>query len=66
MLVTVGERPYAIDNDWTFRDIRASGTCNGKPFTAQIERHGSWLRVAHNGMSVDALVLPPRAANCCA
>jgi propionyl-CoA carboxylase alpha chain len=61
-MVTVGERQYAIANDWTFRDIRASGTCNGKPFTAQIERHGLWLTVAHNGMRVDALVLPPRAA----
>ena len=39
MRVTVGGRQYAIANDWTFRDIRASGTCNGKPFTAQIERH---------------------------
>jgi propionyl-CoA carboxylase alpha chain len=62
MAVTVGNRPYAIANDWTFRDIRASGTCNGQPFTAQIERHGLWLRIAHNGMQVDTLVLPPRAA----
>jgi len=63
MTVTVGERQYAIANDWTFRNIRASGTCNGKPFTAQVERHGLWLRVAHNGMLVDTLVLPPRAAD---
>ncbi len=63
MRVTVGERQYAIANDWTFRDIRASGSCNGKPFTAQVERHGLWLRVVHNGMLVDALVLPPRAAD---
>jgi propionyl-CoA carboxylase alpha chain len=62
MTVTVGKRQYAIANDWTFRDIRASGTCNGKPFTAQVERQGLWLRVAHNGMRVDTLVLPPRAA----
>jgi propionyl-CoA carboxylase alpha chain len=62
MAVTVGERQYAIANDWTFRDIRASGTCNGQPFTAQIERQGLWLSVAHNGMRIDTLVLPPRAA----
>jgi propionyl-CoA carboxylase alpha chain len=62
MAVTVGERLYAIANDWTFRDIRASGTCNGQPFTAQIERQGLWLSVAHNGMRIDTLVLPPRAA----
>jgi propionyl-CoA carboxylase alpha chain len=63
MTVTVGDRQYAIANDWTFRNIRASGTCNGKPFTAQVERNGLWLRVAHNGMRVDTLVLPPRAAD---
>jgi len=62
MTVSVGERQYAIANDWTFRDIRVSGSCNGKPFTAQVERQGLWLRVAHNGMRVDTLVLPPRAA----
>src|SRR5574337_1201565 len=36
--VTVGERVYAISSDWRFRDIRASGSCNGKPFTVQVER----------------------------
>ncbi len=62
MTVMVSGKLYAIANDWTFRDIRASGTCNGHAFTAQIERHGLWLRIAHNGMQVDTLVLPPRAA----
>ncbi|MCK7501444.1 MAG: hypothetical protein MZW92_73840 [Comamonadaceae bacterium] len=27
----------------SFGGIRASGTCNGQPFTAQVERHGLWL-----------------------
>ena len=62
MHVQVGERAYVIAKDWAFRDIRASGSCNGVPFTAQVERHGLWIRVAHNGRAVDALVLAPQAA----
>ena len=42
------------------------GTCNGRAFTAQVERAGSRnplaIRVAHNGAQIDTLVLLPRAA----
>ena len=62
MRVVVGERTYAIASRWRFRDIRAVGTCNGKPFTAQVERHGLWLRVAHNGRVIDAMVMSERAS----
>jgi propionyl-CoA carboxylase alpha chain len=60
--VTLGARTYSIAKDWAFRDIRVTGSCNGKPFTAQVERQGVYLRVAHNGRRIDALVLSPRAA----
>ena len=60
--VTVGERSYTVSSDWRFRDIRGSGSCNGKAFTVQLERHGVWLRVGHNGRAIDAMVLSPRAA----
>jgi propionyl-CoA carboxylase alpha chain len=60
--ITIGEQVYTLDGDWTFGGIRASGTCNGRPFTAQIERHGLWLRVAHNGLAIDAQILRARAA----
>jgi len=62
MLVKVGERSYTLSSDWRFRDIRASGSCNGQPFTVQLERQGVWLRVANNGRAVEAMVLSPRAA----
>ena len=62
MRVVVGERTYAIASRWRFRDIRAVGTCNGRPFTAQVERHGLWLRVAHNGRVIDAMVMSERAS----
>jgi propionyl-CoA carboxylase alpha chain len=61
-IVTVGGRPYAIDSDWQFGGIRAQGQCNGRPFTAQVERHGLWLRVEHNGLRIDAQVMSARAA----
>ena len=60
--VTVNGRPYAITDDWQFAGIRAQGTCNGRPFTAQTERHGLWLRIEHNGLRIDAQVMSARAA----
>jgi propionyl-CoA carboxylase alpha chain len=57
-----GGKTYAVAKDWTFGGIRASGSCNGRPFTAQIEREGLWTRVAHNGRRIEAMVLSPRAA----
>ena len=61
-LVTVDGRSYAIDSQWQFGGIRASGSCNGRAFTAQVERHGLWLRVDHNGLRIDAQVMTARAA----
>jgi propionyl-CoA carboxylase alpha chain len=62
LVVTVNDKRYALAKDWRFRAIRASGTCNGRPFVAQIERHGLWLAVSHNGRRIDAQVMGPRAA----
>jgi propionyl-CoA carboxylase alpha chain len=62
LVVTVGDKRYALAKDWRFRAIRASGTCNGRPFVAQIERHGLWLAISHNGRRIDAQVMSPRAA----
>jgi propionyl-CoA carboxylase alpha chain len=53
---------YAIAVDWAFGGVRAGGQCNGRPFTAQIERHGLWTRVSHNGLRIEAMVLAARAA----
>jgi len=62
MVVDVGGQRYEIAKDWKFGQIRATGTCNGRHFTAQIERDGVWLRIAHNGRAIQAMVLSPRAA----
>jgi propionyl-CoA carboxylase alpha chain len=60
--VSVNGRHYAISNNWQFGSIRAQGTCNGRPFTAQLERHGLWMRVEHNGRRIEAQVMTARAA----
>ncbi|MDH4390792.1 MAG: acetyl/propionyl/methylcrotonyl-CoA carboxylase subunit alpha [Aquabacterium sp.] len=63
LTVTVPGRPaYAISTDWSFGGIRAAGSCNGHAFTAQVERQGLWMRVAHNGLAIDAQVMNARAA----
>jgi propionyl-CoA carboxylase alpha chain len=55
-------KTYAITQDWTFGGIRMGGSCNGRPFTAQVERRGLWYRVAHNGLQIDAMVMTARAS----
>ncbi len=60
--VTVNGKTYAISKEWSFNTILATGSCNGRPFTAQIERQGLWYRVEHNGRRIEAMVASPRAA----
>ncbi|MBP6764230.1 MAG: acetyl/propionyl/methylcrotonyl-CoA carboxylase subunit alpha [Rubrivivax sp.] len=60
--VTVSGKPYHISADWHFGGVRAHGNCNGHAFVAQVERHGLWLRVEHNGLRIDAQVMSARAA----
>ena len=66
--IAVGTRSYKICSNYRLGEIRVSGSCNGTPFTAQVERGGLAgknplaLRVSHNGTQIDAMVLSPRAA----
>jgi propionyl-CoA carboxylase alpha subunit len=64
--VVIGDRHFAIQSSTKLGEFLVHGTCNGKPFTAQIER-GSLknplgIRVSHNGLQIETLVLLPRAA----
>jgi propionyl-CoA carboxylase alpha chain len=59
--VEIGGREYALKASWHFGGIRAHGTCNGKPFTAQLERHGQWIRIEHNGLRIDVQLMTARA-----
>ena len=60
--IAVADKTYAIEKDWNFRGIRASGQCNGQRFVAQVEREGLWTRVAHNGLALTVQLMSPRAA----
>ena len=64
--VLIGKRRYALRSDTRLGDLRMVGTCNGRPFTAQVERGGDKnplaIRVVHNGLQIETLVLLPRAA----
>ncbi|MEI6801744.1 MAG: acetyl/propionyl/methylcrotonyl-CoA carboxylase subunit alpha [Burkholderiales bacterium] len=65
-LVTIGANSYKICSNAKLGQIRVEGTCNGEPFTAQVERgvgkNPLAIRVSHNGTQLDVLVLSPRAA----
>ncbi len=60
--VVVGGRSLAIRFDWQFGSIRIHGQCDGRDFTAQVERQGLWYHVVHNGRSIEAQVMRTRAA----
>jgi propionyl-CoA carboxylase alpha chain len=60
--VLVNGRAYTLAKDWQFGGIRATGQCNGRPFTAQVQRIGLWYHVTHNGLAIEAQVMSARAA----
>ena len=64
--VRVGAKSYDIRSQSRLNDIAITGTVNGVPFTAQVERgtpkNPLALRVQHNGQRIDVLVVSPRMA----
>ena len=64
--VRVGTNSYDIRSQSRLNDIAITGTVNGAPFTAQVERgtpkNPLALRVQHNGQRIDVLVVSPRMA----
>jgi propionyl-CoA carboxylase alpha chain len=64
--VVIQGRHFAIQSTTRLGDTLMTGTCNGKPFAAQVERGGERrplaIRVAHDGAAIQTLVLLPRAA----
>jgi len=65
-VVTVDAQRYAISSPSRLNDICITGTCNGQPFTAQIERgtprNPLALVVQHNGTRIETMVVSPRMA----
>ena len=64
--VTLNGARYEFQSLSAMRDLRLQGTCNGQPFTVQVERgtpkNPLALRITHNGTQIDALVLSPLGA----
>jgi propionyl-CoA carboxylase alpha chain len=64
--VVVSGRHFAVHSNSALGSVLMQGSCNGRPFTAQVERGGAKnplaIRVAHNGAAIECLVLLPRAA----
>ncbi len=64
--IVVAGRCYDIESPTRLGEILMTGRCNGRPFSAQVERGGAKhplaIRVLHDGSAIDALVLLPRAA----
>jgi propionyl-CoA carboxylase alpha chain len=64
--VVIDGRHFAIQSASRLGEPLMVGTCNGKAFTAQVERAGARnplaIRVVHNGAAIEAMVLLPRAA----
>ncbi|HUR89533.1 MAG TPA: biotin/lipoyl-containing protein, partial [Ramlibacter sp.] len=65
-VVQAGGKRYEICSQWHLGAARIRGTCNGKPFVAQVERglpkNPMATRIGHNGTRLDVMVLAPRAA----
>jgi propionyl-CoA carboxylase alpha chain len=65
-VVTIADKAYRISARSSLAAARLEGECNGRSFTAQVERGAARnplaLRVGHNGTQIEALVLSPRAA----
>jgi propionyl-CoA carboxylase alpha chain len=65
-LVVVGDKRYQISSPSRLNDVVISGQCNGKPFTAQMERGSPRnplaLVVQHNGTRLETMVVSPRMA----
>ena len=64
--VSVEGKRYAISSPSRLNDVCITGTCNGQPFTAQVERgtprNPLALVVQNNGTKVEAMVVSPRMA----
>jgi propionyl-CoA carboxylase alpha chain len=64
--VVVDGKPYDIECHSRLLDVRLSGTVNGRPFVAQVERGTSKnplaYRLQHQGKAVEITVLRPRHA----
>jgi propionyl-CoA carboxylase alpha chain len=56
------ETSALVTTSWIPGSPLFRGTVDGEPLTVQVDREGLALRLAHRGVVITALALPPRAA----
>ena len=61
-LIKYQDESYEIISNWRLGQPILQGTCNGEPFTLQLERRGIKYRLFHWGAQVDLTVLTAHAA----
>lgn len=55
-------KEYTLLSDWGLGQSLFSGTCNGEPFTLQVERHRMTYQLFHWGTRADMMVMSAHAA----
>jgi propionyl-CoA carboxylase alpha chain len=53
---------YRLLSNWRLGQSLFNGTCNGEPFTVQVERDRLTYQIHHWGTRADMMVMPARAA----
>jgi propionyl-CoA carboxylase alpha chain len=53
---------YELKSEWKLGESLFNGTCNGEPFTLQVERHKTRYSLFHWGTRADFMVMSARAA----
>ena len=61
-LVEYAGKSYELRSDWKLGQSLFNGTCNGEPFTLQVERHKTKYSLFHWGTRADFMVMSARAA----
>jgi propionyl-CoA carboxylase alpha chain len=61
-LIEYNGTKYEIQSDWRLGQSLLNGTCNGEPFTLQVERHRLTYLLFHWGTRADMMVMSARAA----
>jgi propionyl-CoA carboxylase alpha chain len=55
-------KSYELLSDWKLGESLFNGTCNGTPFTMQVERHKTKYSLFHWGNRADFMIMSARAA----
>ena len=61
MNISVGERSFVVETDWTPGNPIFAGRLNGELVSMQIEREATLYKVQHTGLTTEVRVISPLA-----